>query len=272
MEIRDKNCLTLEEADSQIQAAARSPIARRSSAQVRAKALVLLAAASVIISAAGCEHHAESPFQRPSEIHDFGQLYAKNCAGCHGAEGQLGPAPPLADPLFLALVSDEQLVQVVSNGRASTLMPPFAQAQGGPLTDQQITILAQGIREKWGKDAGETAEHLPDYLAPSVMPTAVPEESPAAAKLFAQVCGGCHGTQGEGGEKAGALNDPSFLALASDQFLRRIIITGRPDLGMPDFRDLGAMSPVGRPLDNEQIIQIVDLLRAWRQRSTASRP
>ena len=32
------------------------------------------------------------------------------------------------------------------------------------------------------------------------------------------------------------MNEPDFLALVSDQALRRIIITGRPDLGMPNYR------------------------------------
>ena len=30
-----------------------------------------------------------------------------NCAGCHGADGKLGPAPPLNDPLFLAIIPDD---------------------------------------------------------------------------------------------------------------------------------------------------------------------
>ena len=41
---------------------------------------------------------------------------------------------------------------------------------------------------------------------------------------------------------AGALNDPDFLALLSDQALRRIAITGRSDLGMPGYSE-----PTGRP-------------------------
>ena len=40
---------------------------------------------------------------------DFALLYATNCAGCHGADGRLGPAPPLNDPLFLAIVPDASL-------------------------------------------------------------------------------------------------------------------------------------------------------------------
>ena len=44
--------------------------------------------------------------------------------------------------------------------------------------------------------------------------------------------GGAHGEK-----RIGAINDPAFLALISDQALRRYAITGRPDLGMPDYAD-----------------------------------
>ena len=48
-------------------------------------------------------------------------------------------------------------------------------------------------------------------------------------------CAGCHGEQGRGGEKVGAINSPALLALLSDQILRRYIITGRPDPDRPDL-------------------------------------
>ena len=65
-------------------------------------------------------------------------------------------------------------------------------------------------------------------------------------KVFARACASCHGDRGQGGtnggKSVGAINDPDFLALISDQALRRYVITGRPDLGMPDYAD-----PKGRP-------------------------
>ncbi len=57
--------------------------------------------------------------------------------------------------------------------------------------------------------------------------------------MFARACAGCHGNQGQGGkngeQQVGAINNQAFLALISDQALRRYAITGRPDLGMPAY-------------------------------------
>ena len=47
---------------------------------------------------------------RSDQVIDFATLYGRNCAGCHGADGKFGPAPPLNDPLFLAIVPDAVLL------------------------------------------------------------------------------------------------------------------------------------------------------------------
>ena len=65
-------------------------------------------------------------YRRPSEITDFQVLFVNHCSGCHGKDGQLGPAPPLNDPLFQAIISDAQLTELIRNGRSETLMPAFA--------------------------------------------------------------------------------------------------------------------------------------------------
>jgi cytochrome c oxidase cbb3-type subunit III len=46
----------------------------------------------------------------------------------------------------------------------------------------------------------------------------------------------CHGF-GKFKGMAGPILDPSFLALISDQNLRTTIVVGRPDWGMPDWRN-----------------------------------
>src|SRR3972149_6699814 len=79
---------------------------------------------------AGCEPPGKpDPAARPvmpDQVMDFDRLFASNCAGCHGAAGELGPAPPLNDPLFVAIVPDDVLVRVVRDGRPGTPMPPVA--------------------------------------------------------------------------------------------------------------------------------------------------
>ena len=67
------------------------------------------------------------------QVKGFDALYGTRCAGCHGADGKLGPAPPLNDPVFLAIVPDAELRHVISEGRTVTAaqrspMPAFARA------------------------------------------------------------------------------------------------------------------------------------------------
>src|SRR5439155_7016551 len=98
----------------------------------------------------------------------------------------------------------------------------------------QIAPDKKGISPKWGAVAPAPAS-IPPYLFPEK--SGNPEQG---AKLFARVCAGCHGANGAGVERDSKLhkriNGPAFLALISNQALRRIIITGRPDLGMPNYR------------------------------------
>jgi len=194
---------------------------------------------------------------------DFSALYAARCAGCHGPDGKLGPAPPLNDPLFLAIVPDAELLRVISEGRAVTPgqkspMPAFARDRGGPLTSEQVQVVAKGIKARWGGVA-PTGEP-PPYLPPQET-----GDKNRGAKLFALACAACHGDLGHGDEQAGAVNDSAFLALISDQTLRRVVITGRGDLGMPVYSDPNWRSPEFKPLTSADVNDLVALLRYWRQ-------
>ena len=213
----------------------------------------------------------------------FKDLYGRNCAGCHGADGKLGPAPPLNDRLFRALVPEETVKEVVGGGRPGTLMPAFAQEQGGPLTPQQVAVLVNEIK---GIPYKKTTETQKADEAGFVVLTWEAARAAAAgraalplsqgsdgtgrrrrAKVFADACAACHGDQGQGGKRddgvAVTINDPAFLALISDQALRRIAITGRPDLGMPDYAHRGK-----QPLTSQDVTNLAALLSSWRQGGT----
>jgi cytochrome c oxidase cbb3-type subunit 3/ubiquinol-cytochrome c reductase cytochrome c subunit len=66
------------------------------------------------------------------------------------------------------------------------------------------------------------------------------------------------------GRTTNVINDPVFLALISDQALRRYVITGRPDLGMPDYAGSRPRQPDYHPLTPEQVNDLVALLASWR--------
>jgi len=196
------------------------------------------------------------------QVVEFSVLYKQNCAGCHGVDGKLGPAPPLNDALFLALVPDSVLERVITAGRPGTPMPAFARDKGGALTDAQVKALAVGIKPRWGV-TGQKIDNAPLYQVSGA------GSHDRGAVVFAQACAVCHGDNGRGVPKdhrmVNVINDPVFLALISDQALRRIIITGRPDLGMPDYAGPRPEQPTFHPLMPGQVNDLIALLTSWRQ-------
>jgi mono/diheme cytochrome c family protein len=228
--------------------------------------------AVILLSVAGCNlsgkpDQADLPVA-PEQIANFDQLYATNCAGCHGATGKLGPAPPLNDPLFVAIIPEDELHRVIGEGRAGTLMPAFSGVNGGSLTNKQVTLLAEGIKSHWKPEAPL------DYSPPAYAVTNEPQSIPALeghtrrVAIYQRACIGCHGPDGTGSQRSrsgpGAINAPAFLALISNQALRRIIITGRPDLGMPTYAEKRGRAAEYQPLTSAEIDDLVALLAEWR--------
>ncbi|QDT75595.1 c-type cytochrome [Lacipirellula limnantheis] len=224
-----------------------------------------------------------NPADRPlpqNEITDFATLFAQNCTGCHGADGELGPAPPLNDPLFLALIPDETLHAVIRDGRPGTPMPAFAAERGGTLSTEQVKIIAAGLKSHWPADKTEEVSDAaivadaPPYLSSATILQLTPGATDQASTLFERACAECHSPNGAGGEtgyaSGGAINDRAFLALISDQALRRIIITGRHDLGMPNYAAPDGRPEDFKPLTSAEIDELVALLASWRRGDAAA--
>lgn len=216
----------------------------------------------------------EDRYVRPQEVKSFDSLYQTRCAACHGAAGNMGPAPPLNDRSFASWIPEAELKKVITEGRQGTPMPAFAHDKGGELTAEQVTILAQGIKSKWGAGASFPPE------APSYLPEGKVGNSVEGRKVFEFACADCHGKQGSGEGlgngspgtgpvKKMVINQRDFLSLISDQALRRIVITGRGDLGMP-----GCSTALGREtgfqaLTSQQVADVVALLSSWRKGDAA---
>jgi cytochrome c oxidase cbb3-type subunit 3 len=207
----------------------------------------------------------------PREVKSFDALFGRSCAGCHGADGKLGPAPPLNDRLFLAQIPDAELRRVIADGRHDTLMPAFATSAGGELTAEQVDILAEGIKKRW-KPAEPSPSGAPSYLLAGAGTDGKSAGDPdEGLEVFAMACASCHGDDGRGGKSVGAINDPNFLALISDQALRRYVITGRPDLGMPDYADPKGRPEGFRPMSSKDVANVVALLAGWRRSGSVDR-
>jgi len=183
----------------------------------------------------------------------FGSLYASNCSGCHGPGGRDGASQSLNDPLYLSIVSADEIRRTVEYGRPGTSMPAFAQKQGGPLATAQIDAIVNGIEHSWRGNANLHGATAPPYSAPL-------GNAQNGKVIFDAVCVLCHGEKGA----VGPVTDASYLTLVSDQGLRTTIIVGRPALGMPDW----SHQPYRHGLTDQDISDLVAWLSSQRPKTT----
>lgn len=218
----------------------------------------LAAAIAVVLAGAGCDSLPGKPsadlrYVRPAEVTDFVELYGTHCTGCHGDDTRPGAAVSLADPLYLAIAGDAAIRRALVDGVPGTAMPSFGRRGASGLMDAQVDAIVGGIRARWGRTDALAGATAPPYAAPL-------GDAERGRDPYATYCAGCHGADGDGGEKAGSIVDGSYLSLVSDQHLRTTVIVGRPKLGMPDWRGYVA----GRPMTAEEIADVVAWLAAQR--------
>ena len=196
---------------------------------------------------------------KPPEANmDFADLYQTNCLACHSNGRTLGASISMNNPPYLAVIPKETLRKVVADGIPQTSMPGYSSKAGGLLTDDQINVLVEGIYN-WAKGREVPTDNLPPY-------SAALGEAERGEAVFAQDCANCHGSEGAGVPgKAGSVVDPTYLSLVSNQYLRTVVIAGRPELGMPGFRDYVP----GKPMSAEEISDVVAWLSSRRE-ATAS--
>lgn len=216
-----------------------------------------LALGAILVSACGTprgQPHGSAEVLAPNEVLEFPTLYSANCAGCHGGNGRGGAAIALADPVYIALADDLAIRNAIANGVRGTAMPAFAESAGGLLTNKQIDVIVQQIRARWGKPGILDGANPPGYAAKF---SGDPQRGQAAYKTY---CESCHGPDGRGGPKGSAITNDSFLALVSDQGLRTIVITGRPEMGAPDWRG----NVRGKPMSDQEVTDVVAWLASRR--------
>ena len=87
------------------------------------------------------------------------ELYASNCAGCHGSNGNDGWAATLNNREFLAAATDGFLQATLARGRANTAMRPFALGTNGiaELSHEEINHIVAYVR-RWAAPENRPAE------------------------------------------------------------------------------------------------------------------
>ena len=201
----------------------------------------------------------DSETPAPDEILDFTVLYTENCAGCHGADGRGGAAIALANPVYLAIADESAMRKVTADGVRGTSMPAFAQSAGGMLTNKQIDVITAQIRARWGRPGILNGVEAPSYAAKSA------GDAMRGELAYKTYCQSCHDAEGRGGKKGSAITDGAFLTLVSDQGLRTVVITGRPELNAPDWRG----NVPGKPMSEQEVTDVVAWLASKRAQNPA---
>ena len=220
--------------------------------------IVLMCLAALIT---GCGHSPgdpPAPIPRPTEVTDFSTLYSENCAACHGANGENGPAIDLANPEYQALVDDATLRKWISGGMPGTEMPAFAESAGGMLTNVQVNALIAGMRKRWLRPNAFAGATPPPYAQTQNGDARNGEQS------YQSRCASCHAASPQ------QITNSDYLAVVGAQALRSIIIAGRPDIGQPDWTHPGPGGKTAAPLSAQDIDNIVAYLASLRDRAQAA--
>lgn len=99
-------------------------------------------------------------------------IYVAHCILCHGKTGGTIPGKNLNRTQIAPVL----LIKVVGRGRPSTIMPAFAESEGGPLKDFEISDLAVFLGN-WDQLLIDSNPHLKPV--PTPVPTSAPTPKPS---------------------------------------------------------------------------------------------
>jgi mono/diheme cytochrome c family protein len=205
-------------------------------------ALVLLAVGSIGVQA-------EAPAQEPTN--ELGaQLYAENCAVCHGPDGQGRVGATLAKD-WPSIRPDLTVKTIITNGVPGSPMPAWSQANGGPFSETEIDALTQYILSWQTGGAPQITSRPTATLRPPITPLPnVAGDPNRGGVLFDENCAVCHGPNGEG--RIGATLAKAWSGIRPDLSTRATIANGIAGSQMPAWSQAN-----GGPLSEQDIDDLV---------------
>lgn len=199
----------------------------------------------------------QTPRQPAGDTSDSGaDLYAANCASCHGKDGMLLPSANLGDRERISRLGKTGVAEIISAGSAG--MPAYASEEGGTLSQGQVQAITDYVLSLPGdtpRDSGAraSATTTPDSSASGTGAGSTGTQS--AEELYSAYCQSCHGNNGSNLAMAD-LGSKEFLSSRTDQELFTGISLGRG--AMPAYG-----TAKGGPLEDDQILSLIELFRTW---------
>jgi mono/diheme cytochrome c family protein len=193
------------------------------------------------------------------------ELYAQNCAVCHGAAGEgIGDSPAL-NTEAVRMMSTTDLARTIARGRDNTLMAAWAAEEGGIFSNPQIDDFVTFIQQaNWDYVAARVDElgltpppviemEVPDELLADLAARPDGEVLAAGLLVYAENCAACHGGNGAGTIIAPAI-DSADLRLTAATELVDLVNTGVPGTLMAAWETM---------LPAQDINAVVDLILRW---------
>ncbi len=194
-------------------------------------------------------------------------LYAENCAVCHGASGEgIGDTPPLNSEA-VQMMSENDLAKVISRGRDNTLMAAWAAEEGGIFSSSQIGDFVIFIQQaNWDYVEARVTElglTPPEMIEMEVSEemlsslSALPGGDTLAEGLltYAENCAACHGANGAGTVIAPAIDSADLRARPKEEIIS-LVNNGVNGTLMASWQKI---------LAPEEITATVDLIYRWQE-------
>jgi ubiquinol-cytochrome c reductase cytochrome c subunit len=191
-----------------------------------------------------------------------GRLFIENCAVCHGENGQGRIGANLDN--FAGIEVSVTISQTIRQGVPGSVMPAWGQANGGPLSDQDIADITAYIIGAFG--GTEPLAPLPTYQPPVIQPLPDISGDPSAgAAIYQANCVMCHGEEGQG--RIGRALAKEWPANQPAVYIAGLIRDGVSGSPMPAWEE-GS----GGPLTEKQIEDVTSYILTLSPVDTAPTP